>query len=308
MVKRKIKFQGEVGSRRKEIRETIPEDEVEIVEQEDDFDTRNREERSYRSYNTNSVDTRDVFDREITQMPEIPRTSRSEKQTREMESTSQTVNSNVINSNLIRRVENIITDRVDAGMIGVFGINSDVAIKQTLSSRVMQNKCIFLGKIDMFNPEIYDCIAATLWKCIEDRMFEMDAWQKRSLYERLELICSKQEDDFSYMSAFQRLHRISRDSNRDKELVKLIEEIKFILDRSNEKRFVIVIQLQVEDFNYNRLNLINKILSPNILFIVNCLAPYEMVKMAVNGSVGSYEVDSSVIDKFFRPVNTFVAS
>lgn len=222
---------------------------------------------------------------------------------RKTENTPQTVN-----SNLIKRVENIIMNRLDTGMIGVFGINSDVAIEQALSSRRIQNKCIFLGKIDIFNPEIYDCIAATLWKYIENKRFELDTWQERSLYERLKLICSKQEDEFSYMTEIENLRRINRNLNRDKELVKLIEDIKFMLDSSNEKRFVIVIQLQVQDFNYYRLNLINEILSPNILFIVNCLAPFEMVKMAVNASVGNYEIDSSIIDKFIQPVNTFVAN
>lgn len=216
---------------------------------------------------------------------------------------------------LTSKLQSLINSpRCRTGMIGVFGMNSDILIQRTLYDIRNQDVVIF-NKIDITNTgnDIYNFIAAAIINEIKNndryRVSYRDiSYDTREIFGYLqELYSSPRNEEAEYWeSGIRVLNRMAVQSERDEKFKKIIEKMQRSFYGANTK-FIFVISTGTNPLASNTLEMIRKISFENVIFIIESLVPQVLQRNAINASVGGYEAGGNLFARYFSSTNIVLA-
>lgn len=215
---------------------------------------------------------------------------------------------------LRKQVERIVAGRAASNMIGVFGINSDIATRNLCQNlREIRSNIIYIGQVDNFMAlsDIYNCIAALFFDYLEndyDRIFEMTYYVKEAV-QLLEKVYNNNQEDYGDITALKSLSNINRIQERDRNLLTAISRIKNIANyssniRNSETKFLITIEM--DKLDYKVLNMLSKLHSSDLIIIVFTMLDFGLARVTLRNSLGN-DFELECMDKFFYPGNYVLA-
>ncbi len=206
-------------------------------------------------------------------------------------------------ASLVSNLERKLTESATSGMLGVFGINSDIVIKEALN-RVRANNYISVWRINYETDfvDIYTVIGAKIYDYLEEiyGRYQVNLDRTRIRY-NLSRICLNPNQyaagDFDY------LYALAENQKKGTIIRELLSEIKSACLREDRKKFVISIEIGAGCFRNDVLYKLNSICSSDVVILVNSLRPMEWESAYLDGGFGS---DSSLyIQKYFRTIDMY---
>lgn len=202
--------------------------------------------------------------------------------------------------------------KCNTGLIGVFGMNADILVDRTLYDIRNQDVVLF-NRVDIANTghDIYNLIAATIMNEIEkDDRYRVGYYRDSYIeYEAREILTYLQElysdpsDEYMnyWESGLKRLYTISMRSQRNETFKKIIGKMQRFY--SANTKFVFVICTSTNPLTIQTLEMIMKLISENVIFIIESLASRELQFNAINATMGGYEVGGNLFARYFTPAN-----
>lgn len=211
---------------------------------------------------------------------------------------------------LIRCVKRVVAGRASTNMIGVFGINSDVVVRNLCRDlSQVNNNLIYIGQADcsMVLSDVYNNIAAMFYDYLINnfnRQYDIE-YYKREVIRDLEKVYDDHQEFDGYQTPLVTLKKMNDRNERDRSLLSVINGIKRIVNSSSfsrnyEPKFLVI--LEVKELDYKTLKYLSKLNSSDLIIIVFSLYDYELARNKLKNSV-----KSDCMDKFFYSGNYVTA-
>ena len=187
-------------------------------------------------------------------------------------------NSPRIGDSIVDRMIELLRSSREGNLICIFNINCDKMIAYTKDYLSRNENCIILNTIDMEwgNYDIYQQIVAQIGDYINQRMHgELNSYAARRFYNLAEKLFVSGEGDF-YEDAFTKMQRININTKRPdipEEAINIF--LNDLIDDRNRK-IIVPMCFYFSPIRIETLNLINRIKSNNIIFMVGTMWPYEL--------------------------------
>ena len=178
---------------------------------------------------------------------------------------------------IIDRIIELLRSNREDNLICIFNIDCDKMIANAIRYLSINENCIILNTIDMehSNYDIYQQIIAQIYDYINEKMRgELDSYPARRFYNLAEKLFVSENDDF-YEDAFSRMRRINILTKRHEILEEAINIFLNDLVSNRNRKIIVPICFYLNQIRIETLNLINKITSNNIIFMIGTMCPYE---------------------------------
>lgn len=196
-------------------------------------------------------------------------------------------------------IEVITSGRNDNNMIGVFGMNSDVAINNVLSLEEMKDNLLFLGKIEITSDVYVDIGESLLAYARNKRGYEVSEVLHYEIVFIMEGIYASSDDENAmHYAGINAPLKIFAKPVRHKYLLNIIDAVRRRQNYRSYSNSRIVIALEMQKFEYETLNMLAKLNSSDLVIIVFSMLNFDMARMSLR--------DSSNVDcmsKFFDSMN-----
>lgn len=204
---------------------------------------------------------------------------------------------------LVSNIERKLANSSASGMIGVFGVNSDIVVRDALNRVRVDYIEMMRITYDMDYNDIYLVIAAKIYNYLErlNRRYRVDSFRMGSIQHNLSEILidpsRHSRDEFDY------LYALAGSQEKASRVRELFSEIKRVYFGNTRQKFIISIEIGPGYFRNDILHKLNNICSSDVVIIVNTLRPQEMESQYLGGSFGS---DSLVyMQKYFMTIDTY---
>ena len=198
-------------------------------------------------------------------------------------------------------IESIKNKNSSFNMIGVFGMNSDTVISETLDD--VSGVCRY-NKIYYDGSDIYNWILTCAYERIQElnRRYVYTSrgyvyYQIRDLMAELEGCQENYYDE--YTSSIQRLNAMSCNSNRPNKIVRLMENISRVED------VPLLINIEFESFDYKTLKKLSLLNTPHLIIVVSSMIDYHMISANIEAT--SMLNGRDCLEKFFSSRNLILA-
>lgn len=207
---------------------------------------------------------------------------------------------------------NLINSRGMSELVGVFGMNSDNIVYETIEN-MHNRKSEFMGYIDMkvFGEDVYNGIASCLLKkmqeyCRENNYFSSPTREERErIYSLLSDTFQRgSREDYLIENPLLKLRRLEERQQRHKVLIEAIKMFRQTFYNTN-KKFIFVISVNTQFINYQMIQMLSKILDSGIIIIIQSLLDFEVQVRAFGNEIGYGSGDTSLFFKYFNSQNIF---
>ena len=179
---------------------------------------------------------------------------------------------------IVDRMIGLLRSNREGNLICIFNINCDKMIVNTIRYLSRHENCIILNTIDMEhgNYDVYQQIIAKIDNYINEKMRgELNSYSARQFYNLAEMLFVSGEGVY-YEDTHTAMRRINIIAKRPEILEEAINIFlnDFVGDRN--RKIIVPICYYFSQIRIETLNLINRITSNNMIFMIGTMVPYEL--------------------------------
>lgn len=200
-------------------------------------------------------------------------------------------------ANLIRSIER----KGGKHLIGVFGLNSDVVIRNALSS--MRRSEFFILQKSRLISNPFSMFASAILNFMDEDPYNTrlgdDRATSNQIYRILDGVDSC-NNEYEYEASLVKLQRISQRLDRGKQCREVTRILKQNVSR-RDVRFIWNIEVEPRELDYNLLNDLSKIACEDMIIILNVNVPLEFLTRNIGARFddgSSTPMGSQILSKF----------
>lgn len=189
----------------------------------------------------------------------------------------------------LNRAANVALMGEKPRLIGLFGLNYDVVIGNAYLYNSM--KFHYLGNCYYSHQEfrdVYELISASIMNDIRKNREngKLSSVNKNKIHEIYSLLSeSLYHSENSYLTSIEKLKNEYRNSKRGEVFNRIFRELKEVYNMSYGEKFLIVIDVADDSFDYRLLKYLNNISSPDLIIVVTYMFDIDIAASMINKSI-----------------------